>query len=668
MWYIIYLEVQFMAIEKTKFNKYRIQVRTGHKARLKSLKKKDFLTPKETKERESIIKILTRPNGRVLEQRRSANAVHLWQAKEISKAFTEAAEYEALGQKVPEDLLVFETCPEKDQFIEETAFVLATVGGMKPEVISQMDFELFCAQADINLDWIDKLNVSFETLKEAAINLCSVDAERIGFKNKKFLFIGAPKTITSSLTFLRCLKTMAKDLKVDGIVTTGPWIKTIFLNKQSQFVEIPKELKDLVSEFNFYAMRSHKDRIERMQSLKAIGIKFLRGIEREHFSITGLSFHTASSNDQLKRFEYENTDKDLLCNTSYVAARSQARMNGEYRVILGSGSSGINTPRSRHWSNAYDSQLFNSSIRDSIGGHVLQFDQGERLYPTTFRFEDKYSSIYYGGKVYTPTKVIDANMHVILTDFHVLSHSETGFWAFIDFLKTNKSKIKSLTLNGDFFSNKVISHHQDKDIRMQAKMKSKGMSFIKEISIARDYLCRIVKELPPGTIKYFKMGNHEKNSIDKFLSKATNHFLDDMMNLDILLGLTANDFQIIENKDLHHIGDATIIHGNELQNAEARKLAGPKLIRGHSHLLDIGTHGVTLPGMEEPGKADYLPTKYVKWAIGWGVATEYKGVTSLPHPMLVRHGKYFNFAKVKKIKTKKLSHSKTLAVEYKINF
>ena len=656
-----------MAIEKTKFNKYRIQVRTGHKARLKSLKKKDFLTPKETKERESIIKILTRPNGRLFEQRRSANAVHLWQAKEIEKAFLLAAKHEATGMKVPEDLLVFDTCPEKDQFIEETAFVLATVGGMKPEVITQMDFELFCAQADINLDWIDKLNVSFDILKEAAINLCSVDAERIGFKNKKFLFIGAPKTITSSLTFLRCLKTMAADLKVDGIITTGPWIKTIFLNKQSKFVEIPKELKELVSEFNFYAMRSNKDKIDRMQPLKAIGIKFLRGIDREHFSITGLAFHTASNIDQLKRFEYENSSKDILCNTSYVAARSQARMKGEYRLLIGSGSSGVNTPRSRHWATAYDSQLFNSNVRDNIGGHVLQFDQEERLYPTTFRFEEKYNSIYYGGKVYTPTKIIDANMHVVLTDFHVLSHSEAGFWAFIDFIKNNKNRIKSLTLNGDFFSNKVISHHQDKNIKLQAEMKAQGMSFIKEISIARDYMCRIVKELSPDTARYFKMGNHEKNSIDKFLSKATNHFLDDMMNLDTLLGLTANNFKIIENKELHHIGDATIIHGNELQNAEARKLAGPKLIRGHSHLLDIGTHGVTLPGMEEPDQANYLPTKYVKWAIGWGVSTEYKGVTSLPHPMLVRHGKYFDFHKVKKIKIKKLIHSKTLTVEYKIN-
>ena len=656
-----------MSIEKTKFGKYRIQVWTGHKGRLQILQRKEFLSPKEEKEIETLQKILTRPSGRVLGQRRSANTVHLWQAMEIDEAFIAASAYERQGKKPPPSLTSFDICPERDQYIEETSFALATTCGMNTDIIGRMDFEMFCAQADINVDWIKSLDIPFHILQKAAKNLCEIESEKISFKNKKFLFIGAPKTITSSLVFLRCLKTMAEDLKVDGIITTGPWIRTIFLHKQSKFVEIPKEVKDLASNFNFYAMRSNKDRIERMQPLKAIGIKFLRGIEREHFSVTGLTFQQSSTRDQLKRFEYENSRKDILCSTTYVAARSRPNVDGEYSLILGSGSSGTNTPRSRHWANSYDSQMFNASIRDSIGGHILHFDEKERMYPTTFRFEEKQQAIFFGGKIYSSTKVADANMHVILTDLHVLSNSTEGFWAFIDFLRNNKKHIKSLTLNGDFFSNHVISHHQEKDIKLQAEIKAEGMSFLKEVSIARDYLDRIIKELEPGIKKFFKMGNHEKNSIKTFLSKSTNHFLDDMMDLDTLMGLTKKGFTIIENHELHHLHDMTIIHGNELQTVEARKLAGPKIVKGHSHLLDISTDGVALPGMEDPSKAGYLPTKYVKWAIGWGVSTEYKGVMSLPHPMLVRHGKYFDFNKIKKIKIKKLSYSKALTVEYKIN-
>lgn len=657
-----------MSIDKTKGNKYRIQIRTGHYSRLKVLNKKEFLTKRELDEQKRLVEILKREDGKILHRRRTANASHLWQAKEIERAFRLAAEYEKEGKNVPAGLLDFDLCPEKDQFIEETAFVLATLGGMSPEVIERIDFEMFCDQGDVNDDWLAKLNISFSQLKETAINLCSVTPDELNFKNKKYLFIGAPKTITSSLTFLKCLKTFADAQKVDGIIAVGPWIKTIFLNKQTSYVEIPKELKDLAENYKFYAIRSNKDRADRMQPLKALGIKFLRGIERKHFNVTGLNFFQSSTQDQIKRFEFEDSTKDILCCTSYVGARSRASISGEYSLILGSGSSGINTPRARHWASSYDSQLHNASIRDSIGGHVLQFDEDERLYPTTFRFEPEAGGIFYDGNVYLPRSIQEGKLHVILTDLHVLSNSHTGFWAFIDFLRTNKERIKSLTLNGDFFSNHVINHYQDKDIRTQAELKAKGLSFLKEISRNRDYLNRILVELKPNVRKCFKKGNHEKNSIKAFLSKSTNHFLDDMLDLDILLGLTKSGFEIIENEEVFKLADMIVIHGNELKKKEARKLAGAKIVRGHSHLLDVGPDGVSLPGMEDPEKAHYLPTKYVRWAIGFGVSTEYKGVASLPHPMLIRKGKYFDMKKIKNIKVKKVAKAKKLKIEYNINW
>lgn len=558
---------------------------------------------------------------------------------------------ESEGKKVPTKMLEYDICPPRDAYLEEVSYAMASICGRHPDLLNKIDFYLFLDQADVQTSWLKNLKISEMDIKERALYFCVDSKEEIVLRNKTFLFTGAPTGFTGCEDYLECLRNLAIELNVDGIITAGEWVKSIFLHKTGQVNNPLPALKQLAKQIPIYALRSNRDTPDLLHSLKTIGVTFITGIQDEKNIFDGTRLYRDSARDQLKRFEDSHPGKNVFVHTTYVGMKSQATKGGDLRYLIGSGSSGYNTPSARFWTSSYDSQLFNSGIRDSIGGHVLRFDKESNCFPTTFRYHEDLKAILYGGKAYFKSKVKQGKLHIILSDFHAMAHHKLAFAAFLRFLDEHKEIIETLALNGDFFDNMLLCHHNRGKFSEQIALAKRDLDVLKEVAYTRECIKQILNKLQSKTKLIYKLGNHEVNSIKSFLNRDINHFLGSMLDVERLLGLSTMGFEVVESKEAYYLGENTIHHGHEIERRGARKIFGKNSVRGHSHGLEIDCDGMTLPAMEDPSRVHYTSHPYLDWALGFGVITEVDGKSALPQPVLAMdNGKYGDFDGIKQVK------------------
>lgn len=653
-------------IQKQKQGTYRVRWRYGHNSRYKFLKKIKNPPQRVLDEIYKLEQLYGKPVE--IKTMRSFNCLHLWQAKEVEEAFKAACELERLGKNVPDKLVQFEVCPERPQFIEELAYEMSSICGFQEDIIRNCDYFLFLEQADVEMAWVKNLEVTESEIKDFAISLCT-NVTDFKLAGRKFLFIGSVVGFTGCEDYIRCLKTLAKNENVDGIITAGEWIKTIFLHKKGKTNTPLKAVKELASEFPIFAIRSNRDSGHMLSNLKEIGITFLNGIEDEKNLFTGLQLSRSSTKDQLTKYEDFSHDKNIFVFSSYVGLKSQVKSEGKIRYIVGSGSSGFNTPRSRLWAASYDTQLFKAQTIDNIGGHILAFDNKSNLYPTTFRYIPEKKAIFHNGSAFTPRTIKNGKLHLLISDFHADSHDRNTFTAVLEFIEKRRDEIQTLALNGDFLTNLVLNHYNFGDLSVQMEIRNRDMDFLKEIAWTKMCLEMLVSRLKKGTRLIFKIGNHEVNSLKKFLKKDTNYFLKSMLDLTRLLDLDTLGFEIIDERNAYRIGDIDIYHGHEMSRKQGRRMFGVNNVRGHSHGIEIDSYGMTLAGMESDQKVHYTNWAFTKWSLGFATITEFEDSVSMPQPVLVHGNKYFDMNKIITMnKQVSIELPQTLSITYSIDW
>ena len=634
-------------IEKLDNGSYRVRVYYGHERRYTYLCRKEKLTQNEEREKKRLEENWGLPKR--ITTRRTVCCIHLWQAKIIQKNFKEAARLEARGQKVPSSLLDVELAPDRESYLEELSYQMASICGFKPALLANLEYDLFIAQSSANTDWIYHMNIQEQEIKKLAVGFCTAST-RISLKNKTIAFTGAVCGFTGDENYLKCLRKFCMQNKVDYLITAGPWIKTIFLHKSSSKTTIVKSLKDLLKEVKILAIRSNRDKPTHLAALKEIGIEFINMIEDEKNVFVGLTSTKSSSKNQLDRFDNDYTGKNIFFYTSFVGLKTQSLLGDGIRYLVGSGSSGYNTPSSRVWAHSYDTQLMHSKSRDSIGGHLIKFDSDKNPHITTFRYHTEEKALFFGGKAYYKNRSKTGKLHVILSDFHAVSHHKASFTAFIRFLQKYKDKIASFSINGDFLDNMVLCHHNRGKILNQVELAKRDWDFLKEIAYTKECLEMIMENLPEDIRKVFKLGNHEINSINKFLQRDINHFLKSFLDIRVLLGLYEYGFEIIDEKTPYKIAETTVMHGHELQRAQARRILGKNNGHGHYHGVFIDSESMTFGGMQDPKSADFFPHNLISWSTGFSVATEVNGKSTLPQPVLITGNTYADFDELHVIK------------------
>ena len=660
-------------------NQIRLEKRLASIKSSKKIKAVDLkIVEKELEENLKNINYLEREHGKPvnIKTRRSFNCRNKWQAELVEKLFKDAHDYEAKGEPVPDYLLKAiqgqKDAPYRKDFLEELGYQLASVSGNRAEVVANFSFTIFIEQADINTDWLAFHDIQENEVRQTAISLCS-DQETLVLKGKTFLYTGSFIGITACEDYVKALHSLAKNKKVDGIIVNGPWVKYIFLHKTAQHQKILNSVRKLAEDnIKIYAIRSNVESAELIPELKELGITFLNKIEDENNLFLSHRFSRTSSKDQLGRFRDYSVNKNLFVYTTYVAFEPTLRKD-KIRYIVGSGSSSFFTPTSRIWANSYDGQRMNAEKYENIGGHILRFDDKGEVYPSNFYYNQNTKSIMVNGDVFLTKnhKVEKSNLHLIISDAHVKIMNRKAFAGLIHFISKNRSRIKSISLNGDFFDNKLLSHHEEYNISGQIQNKLKHKSFLHEIAHSRYVLDLILKEL--GSFKkkvklYFKMGNHEINSLKKITQKSITHFLDTMLDLETLLGLEDRGFEVIHSKKPYYIGNIPIYHGHEMRRDKASRVLGRESVCGHSHRGTIDNLGTILPTMQDCTSADYLPYHMEPWTLGWAVLQEYKGEVTRPELILFKENKFYDFEKIVQInKDIKEEVPKVLNLSFKLD-
>jgi hypothetical protein len=664
-------------IQKEKNGKYRVRYDFGHNKYYRFLLKKEIKIEKKLeslnqairkkpveeklilKELESIKKeilVLENKFGKPvnIKTRRSFNCRNQWQAEYAEKLFKDAHDHEAEGKEIPDYLEKaiesLQDAPFRQDFLQELGYQLASVSGLVPEVIFEFDYNLFLSQADINLIWLENFQIAPNEVKKAALAICS-DQETIELKDKTFLFTGSFMSFTACEDYIKCLHKLAKEVSADGIIVIGPWTKYIFLHKTAQQQKVMNAVKKLAEDnIKIYAIRSNIESADLIPNLKELGITFLTKIEDENNLFLSHKFSRSPRKDELIRFRDYSINKNLFVHTSYVAFEPVLRKEN-VRYIVGSGSSSFFTPSSRIWANSYDGQRINAEKYSNIGGHILRFDKKGDVFPSSFFYNMKSKSICVNGLAY-PVKgdKEDALLHVMISDVHSKIMDRKAFNGFLHFLDKNKQKIKSLSINGDFFDNIMLCHHNENNISAQIKDKIAHKSFLHEIAQARYVLELIVNKLKPDVQLYFKMGNHEVNSIKRILQKPLLHFLDTLLDMDTLLGLSKMGFEIIDARKPYYVGEIPIFHGHEMHRNKATRIHGSDNVSGHSHRGTIDNNGTILPTFQSCESATYLNYAHEPWTTGWAVLHEYKGYVSRPELILIQKDSFFDFDTIYKIK------------------
>jgi len=637
-----------------------------------NLKNKELLLKKLSfiiKEIDRLEKTYGKPVN--IKTRRSFDCRNKWQAEIVENLFKLAAEFEKKGEEVPSAILKeiseLKDAPYRLDYLEEISFQLASICGFQPTIVQNYNYDIFLAQADINLDWLEEFNIKPEEIKKGALKLC-VDLETIPLKNKTYIFTGSFVSHTTCDDYIKCLMQLAKDKKIDGIITAGPWVKYIFQHKTGTSNTVLESVRELASKVKIYALRSNLESPELIPYLKELGITFVSRIIDENNEFLPYQFSRISNKNQLSRFSDYSKPKNIFVYTSYVALETRLRKD-KLRYLIGSGSASFNTPSSRIWANSYNTQFINSLKYDTIGGHILRFDREGEVYPTSFFYNKKSNSIFCSGKIYTKSRIKLGKLHLVISDVHVAHMNNETFSTLISFIKKYKDRIASFSIDGDFFDNNLLSHWDDKQILNQIENKIKYKSFLHEIALAREVLLKFKSVLNPKTKLIFKLGNHDVNSLKKFVNKSLVHFLSNMLDLKNLLELEKLGFKVIGDKEPYQIGDVYLYHGHEITRNKARGNFSRKNVSGHWHRAKIDNNGVVLPTLQDTLNVDYMSYYKQEWSNGWAVLTEdNKGIVESPELILLKNGKYNDFNGISRTSKKQnIQVPKEITLEYTLD-
>ena len=569
------------------------------------------------------------------------------QAEFVDRIFRERAAYEAEGKEVPPALIELynsiKTAPPRKEYLEGIAEDLAILSNFDTDIIADYPEDHYLDQILHKNNYLSFHDISYNEIVSKAIEVVK-EPSLVDLKNKTVIFTGAFTSFTAISNFVKCLDKIGQHEKIDAIITAGPWEKTIFLNKSSVIHKVKSEVKKLIQKFPIYALKSNQDSAVVTSELKKMGVKFVYKIEDKKNIFSNYKLSHVSSKDQLARFRDMGVAKNIFTYTSYVAFETHLNKD-EIFYIVGSGSSSVNTPRSKPWVISFESQVFNSVKYDSTGGHLLKFDSKLNVHCSSFHYNRDLNGVFLNGHFFSPTqKTKRSDLHVIISDTHITHMNRYCFQGFLDFIEKEKEYIKTLVINGDFFDSCVLSHWDEKKIREQIKNKINIISFLHEATRARLALEDIKKRLHPNTRLIYKMGNHEINSLRKILDKSLLHFLDNLLDLKVLLGLDEMGFEIIDSRKSFKVAGIPFIHGQEKNRAKARKEHSRKNVLGHWHRCCIDNNGVCLPGMQDWEDADYMPYYKQNWKNGWAVLHELDGVGEKPQLMLFSaENSYYDF-------------------------
>lgn len=681
-------------IQKLKNGKYRVRYDFGHNKYYKSLLREEgkleksldrvrSLKRKKPVEEKMLQKELEVVRSEIIDMeanygkpvniktRRSFNCRNKWQAETVESLFKDAHELEAVGKQIPKYLLDavdnLKDAPYRHDLLEELGYQLASVSGLHTEVIKEFDYNLFLEQADIDDSWLEHYDISRDEVIKSALAICS-DQETIDLKNKTYLFTGSFMSFTASEDYVKCLHKLAQEIKVDGIIVVGPWTKYIFLHKKAETQKVMNAVKKLTDDIKVYAIRSNIESVDIIPYLKEMGITFLTKIEDDNNLFLSHKFSRIPKKDELTRYRDYPANKNLFVHTNYVAFEPVLRKD-QVRYIVGSGSSSYYTPSSRIWANSYDGQRINAEKYANMGGHILRFDKNGKVFPSSFHYNQLTKSFCVNGKGYSyKGKPEKADLHLLISDVHAKLMDRKAFKGLLSFISKNKDSIKSLAINGDFFDNVMLCHHNEFNISAQIKDKIAHKSFLHEIAHARHILEVLVSSLNNNVQLYFKMGNHEVNSVRKILQKPLLHFLDTMLNLENLLGLKDYGFEVIDGRKPYYVGNIPIWHGHEMHRRKASRIHGSDNVCGHSHKGTIDNSGTILPTFEKAEHAEYLNYHLEPWTTGWAVLHEYKGVVSRPELILFSDDSFFDFENIVKVKSEyKEEELKEITIKFSLD-
>jgi len=560
------------------------------------------------------------------------------QAEYVDKIFRECAAFEAEGKEVPAHLKELydgaKAAPPRKEYLEEISDKLAMISLFDAEIVKSYPEDQMHDQILSKEDYVEFHGITHNEIVETALEII-LDPQVVSLKGKKFIFTGAFTSFTAITDYVKCLSKIADHEKIDGIITAGPWEKTIFLNKSSAVSTVKTEVAKLIKKYPVYALRSNQDSPIVISKLKAMGVTFVRKIEDDKNIFSNYKLSHVSSKDQLSRFRDLGVPKNIFTYTSYVAFETHLN-NDEIHYIVGSGSSSVNIGRSQPWVISFDSQAFNSEKYDSTGGHLLTFDENCNVNCASFHYNRDIDGVLLNGNFFGSSKKIKpCSLHVVISDTHISHMNKHCFQGFLDFLHKYKKYIKTLVINGDFFDSCVLSHWDEKRFNEQMKKKMSVISFMHEATRARIALQDIKNQLLPKTKLIYKMGNHEVNSLKKILDKSLLHFLDNLLDLKVLLGLEDLGYTVIDSRKSFKVAGIPFIHGHEKNRPKARKEHSRKNVTGHWHRCSLDNNGVCLPGMQDCTKADYMPYYKQNWKNGWAVLHEYEGVGEKPQLMLM---------------------------------
>jgi len=563
------------------------------------------------------------------------------------KLFDEVKDYESQGLKVPKELdkkiETMKATPDYETHMDILTYYYASLCKFDERLLENIPYEMFLSQSDINITWLEFQDISREDVIDSTRIMLSMTHSDI-LKGKRYLFIGAFVSYTADVSFAECILKIVKENELDGIIVAGPWTKEIYLHKTFGKNVILNIVKKILKETDVIAIRANQEEVDFLPELRKLGVTFVNSLENDKNIFFGSKITNTSTKDQFTIYRDLDISKNMFCYTSYVGFETQLKQD-QIIYRMGSGSASVNTPRSRFWSKTYTREVINSMKYDSTGGHLLTFDEESNVSVNSFHFNRVMDGVPLQGKFYpVEGKSRKCRLAFLASDLHIQHMDMYCFTGFLYNLEKMKDSVDILYLNGDVFDNALLSHWDEKRIGEQIKNKIEFKSFLHEVARAREALRMIVSRVNPGTQLYFKWGNHEVNSLNKLKDKSLIHFLDNILNLEDLLGLEDLGFKTIDSRESFKLGDISMLHGHEMSPAQARRNFGRKNIRGHSHQCKIDNNGIVLPSMQRNDTADYMPYAVQNWSPGWAISSIVEGIIEKPELILMHDEKsYYDF-------------------------
>jgi len=599
------------------------------------------------------------PGKKFYAKRYTFNVESEGQAIYVENLFKEQKAFHAEGKEPPAELIdkldSLEKAPSKTNYLDYLGSILIDLSGYEVEHdingIHQVPEDIFKEQSRVSENYLEYYNITHEDIVEEAINQIE-SPEIVTLKNKKFIFISAFNSFTAIDAYAKLIYNLAKRHNVDGIITVGPWSKTIFLHKTSATNTVLDSVKKLIRDFKVYSLRSNQDVAENIPELQKLGVIFVDTIEDDNNLFLGFKLTNTSSKNQISRYRDLDKAKNVFVYSSYVTTETQLCQDKIYNII-GSGSSSVNLPRSRRTTVGYDGQLLNSMKYDSTGGHLLTFDSESNVHYSSFHYNRELKSILINGEriqLNYLSKPKKCDLSVVVSDMHVQHMNPNCFKSLLYFLDKHKPYIKRFILNGDFFDNVVLSHWKKDRVDEQIADSKNIGSFLNEIAYAKEALRIMISKLDPSTELIYKMGNHEVNSFKKLLGQSLIHSLGNMLDLGVLLDLKGFGFKVINSRKSYIVSGVTLFHGHEMNQVKGRKTFGRKNAQGHLHRCSLDNNGIVFPGMQDPTSADFMPYYKQSWANGWSVINESEGIGDKPEfVLLTEDGKFHDFDSVQDV-------------------